>query len=83
LERLYFILRYKRIKFYGSNEKYQNGIVMTDKPSGKVMMATNGIKFIGDIGWIDVVARGYFACSDKSKVPCHDLRSRRSYDEER
>ena len=48
--------------------KYQNGIVMTEQPFLEGNDGAQGIKFIGDKGWIEV-ARGYLACSDKSKVP--------------
>lgn len=48
--------------------KYQNGIVMTEQPYLEDMPNAQGIKFIGDKGWIEV-ARGYLACSDSSLIP--------------
>jgi len=48
--------------------KYLNGIVMTEQPYLEDMPGAQGIKFIGDKGWIEV-ARGYLACSDSSLVP--------------
>jgi len=48
--------------------KYLNGIVMTEQPYLDDMPGAQGIKFIGDKGWIEV-ARGYLACSDSSLVP--------------
>ena len=55
--------------------KYQNGVVMTEQPYLEDMPGAQGIKFIGDKGWIEV-ARGYLACSDGSKVPA-ELAGRR------
>lgn len=48
--------------------KYANGVVMTEQPYLEDNEGAQGIKFIGDKGWIEV-ARGYLACSDASKVP--------------
>ncbi|MCK3683768.1 Gfo/Idh/MocA family oxidoreductase [Maribellus sp. YY47] len=48
--------------------KYLNGIVMTEQPYLDDVPKAQGIKFIGDKGWIEV-ARGYLACSDASLVP--------------
>lgn len=48
--------------------RYANGIVMTEQPYLDDNDSAQGIKFIGDEGWIEV-ARGYLACSDPSKVP--------------
>lgn len=48
--------------------KYANGLVMTEQPFLEDNEGAQGIKFIGDKGWIEV-ARGYLACSDASKVP--------------
>ena len=48
--------------------RYANGIVMTEQPYLDDNEGAQGIKFIGDKGWIEV-ARGYLACSDPSKVP--------------
>ncbi|QGY46322.1 gfo/Idh/MocA family oxidoreductase [Maribellus comscasis] len=48
--------------------KYLNGIVMTEQPYLEDMPKAQGIKFIGDKGWIEV-ARGYLGCSDSSLVP--------------
>jgi predicted dehydrogenase len=55
--------------------KYLNGIVMTEQPYLEDMPGAQGIKFIGDNGWIEV-ARGYLACSDSSLVP-EELAGRR------
>ena len=55
--------------------KYLNGIEMTEQPYLEDMPGAQGIKFIGDKGWIEV-ARGYLACSDGSKVPA-ELAGRR------
>ncbi len=55
--------------------KYANGIVMTEQPFLDDNQDAQGIKFIGDNGWIEV-ARGYLACSDPSKVPA-DVAGRR------
>jgi len=55
--------------------KYQNGVVMTEQPYLEDMPNAQGIKFIGDKGWIEV-ARGYLGCSDSSLVP-EDLAGRR------
>ena len=43
--------------------KYANGIVMTEQPYREDNPNAQGIKFIGDKGWIKV-ARGYIECSD-------------------
>lgn len=48
--------------------RYANGVVMTEQPYLEDNDGAQGIKFIGDKGWIEV-ARGYLACSDASKVP--------------
>ena len=48
--------------------KYQSGIVMTEQPYLEDNAGAQGIKFIGDKGWIEV-ARGYLACSDPTLVP--------------
>lgn len=45
--------------------KYANGIVMTEQPFQEDNDAAQGIKFIGDKGWLKV-ARGYIECSDPS-----------------
>ena len=55
--------------------KYQNGVVMTEQPYLEDMPGAQGIKFIGDKGWIEV-ARGYLGCSDASLVPA-ELAGRR------
>lgn len=55
--------------------KYQNGVVMTEQPYLEDMPNAQGIKFIGDKGWIEV-ARGYLGCSDASLVP-EDLAGQR------
>ncbi|WP_346856221.1 Gfo/Idh/MocA family oxidoreductase [uncultured Draconibacterium sp.] len=47
--------------------KYQSGVVMTEQAYLEDMPDAQGIKFIGDKGWIEV-ARGYLACSDSSLV---------------
>lgn len=44
--------------------KYANGIVMTEQPFDEKKPNWQGIKFIGDKGWLKV-ARGYIECSDK------------------
>lgn len=51
-----------------STMKYANGIVMTEQPYLDDNDDAQGLKFIGNKGWIEV-ARGYLACSDESKVP--------------
>ena len=43
--------------------KYANGIIMQERPYTEEH-ANQGIKFIGDKGWLKV-ARGYIECSDK------------------
>lgn len=48
-----------------STMKYANGIVMTEQPFQEDNDAAQGIKFIGDKGWLKV-ARGYIECSDLS-----------------
>ncbi len=48
--------------------KYLNGIVMTEQPYLEDMPGSQGIKFIGTNGWIEV-GRGYLGCSDPSLVP--------------
>lgn len=48
--------------------KYQSGIVMTEQPYLEDNAGAQGIKFIGDKGWIEV-ARGYIACSDPTLIP--------------
>jgi predicted dehydrogenase len=55
--------------------KYLNGVVMTEQPYLDDMPNAQGLKFIGDKGWIEV-ARGYLACSDPSLVP-EELAGRR------
>jgi predicted dehydrogenase len=55
--------------------KYLDGIVMTEQPYLEDMPGSQGIKFIGTKGWIEV-ARGYLACSDASLVPA-ELAGRR------
>jgi predicted dehydrogenase len=55
--------------------RYLNGIEMTEQPYLDDMPGAQGIKFIGDKGWIEV-ARGYLACSDSSLVPA-ELAGRR------
>ena len=48
--------------------KYKTGVVMTEQPYLENNPEAQGIKFIGDKGWI-VVARGYLASSDPSLIP--------------
>ncbi|OAV69554.1 Inositol 2-dehydrogenase [Bacteroidales bacterium Barb6XT] len=48
--------------------KYANGIILTEQPYLDDNEDAQGVRFIGDKGWIEV-ARGYLACSDASKVP--------------
>ena len=48
-----------------STMKYANGIVMTEQPFQEDNDAAQGIKFIGEKGWLKV-ARGYIECSDPS-----------------
>lgn len=48
-----------------STMKYANGIVMTEQPFQEDNDAAQGIKFIGDKGWLKV-ARGYIECSNPS-----------------
>lgn len=47
--------------------KYANGIEMTEQPYREDNPDAQGIKFIGDKGWIKV-ARGYLECSDPSLI---------------
>mgnify|MGYP002241163564 FL=1 len=54
--------------------KYANGIVMTEQPYREDNANAQGIKFIGDKGWLKV-ARGYIECSDP---PCCRKRKRKS-----
>lgn len=51
-----------------STMRYANGIVMTEQPYLEDNPDAQGIKFIGDNGWIEV-ARGYINCSDQSNIP--------------
>ena len=44
--------------------KYANGIVMTEQPFDESKPDWQGIKFIGDDGWLKV-SRGYIECSKK------------------
>ncbi len=55
--------------------KYLNGVVMTEQPYLEDMPGAQGIKFIGDDGWIEV-ARGYLACSKSDLIP-DELRGNR------
>ncbi len=48
--------------------KYQTGVVMTEQPYLEDMPTSQGIKFIGDDGWIEV-SRQHIACSDQSLIP--------------
>lgn len=48
--------------------KYANGIVMTEQPYLEDNPTAQGIKFIGDDGWIEV-GRGYIACSKPRLIP--------------
>ena len=48
--------------------KYANGIVMTEQPYREDNPGAQGIKFIGDKGWLKV-ARGYIECSDPALLP--------------
>jgi len=48
--------------------KYQTGVVMTEQPYLEDMPGSQGIKFIGTDGWIEV-ARGYIACSKPELIP--------------
>ena len=45
--------------------RYANGIVMSEQPYREDDPNAQGIKFIGDKGWLKV-ARGYIECSDPS-----------------
>ena len=51
-----------------STMRYANGIVMTEQPYLEDNPDAQGIKFVGDNGWIEV-ARGYINCSDQSNIP--------------
>nr|WP_080906065.1 Gfo/Idh/MocA family oxidoreductase [Parabacteroides sp. Marseille-P3160] len=53
--------------------KYANGIVMTEQPYLDNNPNAQGLKFIGDKGWIEV-ARGYLKCSDPSKISEDDTK---------
>ena len=48
--------------------KYQTGVVMTEQPYLEDMPRSQGIKFIGTDGWIEV-ARRYIACSKPELIP--------------
>lgn len=48
--------------------KYANGIVMTEQPYQENNPGAQGIKFIGDKGWLKV-SRGYIECSDPTLLP--------------
>ncbi|MDX1640600.1 MAG: Gfo/Idh/MocA family oxidoreductase [Balneolaceae bacterium] len=48
--------------------KYLNGVVMTEQPYIEEMPKSQGIKFNGTDGWIEV-GRGYLGCSDEDLVP--------------
>jgi len=48
--------------------KYATGVVMTEQPYLEDMPRSQGIKFIGTDGWIEV-ARGYIACSKPELIP--------------
>ena len=48
--------------------KYKTGVVMTEQPYIEEMPGSQGIKFIGDKGWIEV-SRQHIACSDESLIP--------------
>ena len=54
---------YKGLKY--ATMKYANGIVMTEQPYRDDEPNAQGIRFIGDKGWLKV-ARGYIECSDPS-----------------
>ena len=56
-----------------STMRYANGIIMTEQPYLEDNPDAQGIKFVGDKGWIEV-ARGYINCSDQSKIPA-DLKN--------
>jgi len=48
-----------------STMRYANGIVMTEQPYRDDKPTAQGIRFIGDKGWLKV-ARGYIECSNPS-----------------
>lgn len=48
--------------------KYQTGVVMTEQAYLEDNPTAQGIKFIGDNGWIEV-SRSHIACSDMSLIP--------------
>jgi predicted dehydrogenase len=48
--------------------KYATGVVMTEQPYLEDMPGSQGIKFIGTDGWIEV-ARGYIGCSKPELIP--------------
>ena len=48
--------------------KYKTGVVMTEQPYLEDMPNSQGIKFIGTDGWIEV-ARGYIASSKPELIP--------------
>ena len=56
--------------------KYAKGIVMTEQPYREDNANAQGIKFIGDKGWLKV-ARGYIECSDPSLLPKEERKSGR------
>ena len=56
--------------------KYANGIVMTEQPYREDNANAQGIKFIGDKGWLKV-ARGYIECSDPSLLPKEEKKVRK------
>ena len=59
-----------------STMKYANGIVMTEQPFQEDNDAAQGIKFIGDKGWLKV-ARGYIECSDPALLVIIDQKVRK------
>lgn len=72
------------VEFYPSNQqgegeaysmRYANGVVLMEHAYLEDNPGAQGLKFIGDKGWINV-ARGYLECSDNSLIP-ENLRGNR------
>lgn len=56
---------------------YENGVVMTEEPFNE--QKTQGVKFWGDKGWIEI-SRGHFLASDDSLVPVAKEESNGAYE---
>ena len=56
---------------------YENGVVMTEEPFNE--QKTQGVKFWGDKGWIEI-SRGHFLASDDSLLPVAKEESNGAYE---